>query len=294
MNVLSSAFNYEATLAAAKHWRRNKKKRQRKVKALEKGQYTKAETREHLAQRANHLTAQIKAVTPLGVVPDELAEMINRRPFAADEMNDLLFERVLGATSDFLSVDFIARANQAIRSVGRIVVDPPNARGSLGTGFMITERLLMTNHHVLESKRDAQHAFVEFDFQRGADGRLLTVQRFDFDPNTFFTPGRSLTTLSWLSSRRMPMASPLTTIAFWNSTASGENHTERTVNIVQHPLGEMKQVVLRENSLLDLPKTPDFVAHYEGDTEPGSSGAPVFNDAWGGGCVAPFGCSRNK
>ena len=45
----------------------------------------------------------------------------------------------------------------------------------------------------------------------------------------------------------------------------------------------MKQVVIRENRLLDLPdnlETFDRVAHYEADTEPGSSGAPVFSDLW--------------
>src|SRR6185369_4641513 len=30
----------------------------------------------------------------------------------------------------------------------------------------------------------------------------------------------------------------------------------------------------------DLPDNPDWAAHYEGDTEPGSSGSPVFNDQW--------------
>ena len=53
------------------------------------------------------------------------------------------------------------------------------------------------------------------------------------------------------------------------------------VNIIQHPLGEMKQVIIRENKLVDLPPQPlDTFAHYEGDTEPGSSGSPVFNDQW--------------
>jgi endonuclease G len=42
----------------------------------------------------------------------------------------------------------------------------------------------------------------------------------------------------------------------------------------------MKQVVIRENRLLDLPEKPAYAAHYEADTEPGSSGSPVFNDRW--------------
>jgi endonuclease I len=49
------------------------------------------------------------------------------------------------------------------------------------------------------------------------------------------------------------------------------------LNIVQHPSGERKQLALRENQLVDL--LEDFL-HYESDTAPGSSGAPVFNDEW--------------
>jgi endonuclease I len=50
-----------------------------------------------------------------------------------------------------------------------------------------------------------------------------------------------------------------------------------SLNIIQHPKGETKQIVLRSNQLVDL--MPNF-AHYVTDTEPGSSGSPVYNDQW--------------
>jgi len=49
------------------------------------------------------------------------------------------------------------------------------------------------------------------------------------------------------------------------------------VNLVQHPEGEFKQIVLRENRLVSRLET---VLHYMADTMPGSSGSPVFNDQW--------------
>ena len=49
------------------------------------------------------------------------------------------------------------------------------------------------------------------------------------------------------------------------------------VTIVQHPRGGKKQVALRENRIVDGEQR--FV-HYTADTEPGSSGSPVFNDQW--------------
>ena len=54
------------------------------------------------------------------------------------------------------------------------------------------------------------------------------------------------------------------------------------VNVVQHPGGRVKQIVIRDNRLVDLPDDPKMKPffHYEADTERGSSGSPVFNDQW--------------
>ena len=46
---------------------------------------------------------------------------------------------------------------------------------------------------------------------------------------------------------------------------------------MQHPRGKKKQVALRENRIID---TLQRFLHYSADTEPGSSGSPVFNDQW--------------
>src|SRR5262249_34029684 len=47
--------------------------------------------------------------------------------------------------------------------------------------------------------------------------------------------------------------------------------------IIQHPAGRAKEVTLHNN---EVTRVQDKVIHYRTDTEPGSSGAPVFNDRW--------------
>jgi hypothetical protein len=49
------------------------------------------------------------------------------------------------------------------------------------------------------------------------------------------------------------------------------------LNIVQHPDGRLKEVALRDNQVT---WQNGQLVHYRSDTEPGSSGAPVFNDIW--------------
>jgi hypothetical protein len=49
------------------------------------------------------------------------------------------------------------------------------------------------------------------------------------------------------------------------------------VNIIQHPRGRKKEVCLQENKIDDIYTN---VVRYTTDTDPGSSGSPVFNNSW--------------
>lgn len=55
-----------------------------------------------------------------------------------------------------------------------------------------------------------------------------------------------------------------------------------SVNIIQHPDGEDKKVVTQNSHLLDLEDAAGVsnFCWYDGDTEQGSSGAPVLNNRW--------------
>jgi V8-like Glu-specific endopeptidase len=50
-----------------------------------------------------------------------------------------------------------------------------------------------------------------------------------------------------------------------------------TVNIIQHPNGEQKQLAIQDNKVID---ELGLFLHYQTDTSPGSSGSSVFNDQW--------------
>ena len=49
------------------------------------------------------------------------------------------------------------------------------------------------------------------------------------------------------------------------------------LNVVQHPRGRKKEVVVQQNVLTDVHTN---VIHYFSDTDYGSSGSPVFNNTW--------------
>jgi endonuclease G len=169
---------------------------------------------------------------------------------------------------------------QATRSVGRIETRLTGGRRSYGTGFLVSARLLLTNNHVLPTRTQAASSIVEFDYQLDFRDQPLTIERFELEPQAFYLTNRGLD-FTLVAVKPTSLTGRLLEEYGWCPLIKEEGKIRITepVNIVQHPRGEMKQVVIRENKLLDL-LDPQPRAHYAADTERGSSGSPVFNDRW--------------
>jgi endonuclease G len=273
------AFDSRIADAALENWRRRAAERETLARLPEK-KYTANETPERLAKRANRLLDKVRAATPATShrLSPQLRDLIQRSRVRPDEVTEHLMERIIGETRDFLSVSFLDRGIEAMRSVGRIVVRLGGGRSSYGSGFMVSPHLLLTNHHVLPSEEVAASAAVEFDYQLDRQGKPLQVHRYALEPRRFFlNDGKldfALVAVAGTSDGGRPLADydycPLV-------AEEGKIVVNDCVNIIQHPRGEMKQVVIRENRLVDV---LDLYLHYEGDTDPGSSGSAVFNDQW--------------
>jgi esterase/lipase superfamily enzyme len=287
------AFDLDIAMHAADNFKARKKQRNAKAKAINEGQYTKAESPQRLAKRVNRLVDAMKgrlavaAVTPEArsaqALPDKVRAVITQDEVAPDTVTDAIVERVIGATRDFLAIGFFDKGTMASRAVCRIVTNLGGGRRGLGTGFLVTPSLLMTNNHVLGSDADAGRSVAEFNYQLTESGTPLTVERFDLKPAAFFLTDRDLDFTLVAVAPRAASGTALSTFGFCPLIAAeGKILVQDPVNIVQHPKGELKQIVIRNNTLLDLPEKPplDKYAHYETDTEQGSSGSPVFNDQW--------------
>lgn len=209
-----------------------------------------------------------------GSVPLEAQEAF--RPVGKQE--PLGLERVLG-TTDFLGIAFLERGLQVARTVGRVAIRGRTGSASgYGTGFMVGPRLLMTNNHVLGDAAEAADSVVEFDYYTRSDGAPATVTVFSLQPEVFFLTDPdldfTLVAVAEAGTRGVPLAS-----FGWNQLIPDEGKAiiGQWVNVIQHPNGEPKQLVLRNNEIVD---TPEQFLTYVADTSPGSSGSPVFNDQW--------------
>jgi endonuclease G len=281
------AFDYEAMRQAAEHWRLRDQERERKARAVRGKRYDEAETKDRLTKWVNRTLRHVKGGVRAhpGALPGRLSELVDHESYTEDEIDNDLVERVIGETRDFLAVAFLERAIQAMRSVGRIETRLGNGRKGYGTGFLVSPHLLLTNHHVLKAADHARASVIEFDYQVDRIDQPLAVQRFALDPDAFFLNDEALDFALVAVAPTSARGRPLTDYGWCPLVKEeGKIRIGECINIIQHPRGEMKQVVIRENSLLDLPEKNgdalDRFAHYEADTEPGSSGSPVFNDLW--------------
>jgi V8-like Glu-specific endopeptidase len=187
-------------------------------------------------------------------------------------------ERIIDLSNELQAWSFLPRGVRAGATVARITLRREGRELPHGTGFLVSPRLLMTNHHVLPDGDFARHCFAEFNAQVTVDNTPDTVVRMEFDPDAFFAADQrldfALVAVAPTADGRLPGE-----VFGWNrlSLQLGKLVIGEKVNIIGHPDGRLKEIALRDNAV--LVRLDDFV-HYRTDTRPGNSGSPVFNDQW--------------
>lgn len=189
-------------------------------------------------------------------------------------------EAVTGTSRDFLTIEFFEAGLQAAVSVGRVNV---RFESEFGTGFLVGLDLMMTNNHVLPDVATAESSSLELDFESNHIGAAKTLQQFELDPERFFLTDKALD-FTLVAVRPESMAGAgLSAYGFHPLIPrEGKIRIGDAVNIIQHPQGRMKTVVVHNSNLLHLENGTDLdpFLWYSSDTEPGSSGSPVFNNRW--------------
>jgi V8-like Glu-specific endopeptidase len=175
-------------------------------------------------------------------------------------------EKITGAQSTLLPIAFLDIGVKVSRSVARIVRND----GSSGTGFLIGGGWMLTNNHVLPTFEDAKDAVAELNYQATPAGTDAPISDYELDRRRFHTSVAN----DWTVIGVEPEVEkewgfiPLKPV---------DIQVSAFVNIIQHPGGGPKQIGLYHNTVVFV---GDGRVQYLTDTLPGSSGAPVFNDAW--------------
>jgi V8-like Glu-specific endopeptidase len=198
-------------------------------------------------------------------------------------------KEVIVHQDDMLPFSFLELGIAAARSVAKLRVprfeagQPRTSAGTpvvfLGTGWLLTPTLLMTNHHVVNARKESEPAAPDADLALQARG---TSAQFGFDGDGM--EGQTVAVHA-LEAWSAALDYALLRIADGSRPAlrRAAEPVRKTdgayipVNVIQHPEGTAKKLGIRNNLVTASTETD---LRYFTDTKQGSSGSPVLDDRW--------------
>ena len=166
------------------------------------------------------------------------------------------------ARADWLPVSFLEKGLQAARAVGRV----EHHGRKIGTAFLVTPDLVLTNAHVMREIPALAEGGVRFHVGLQGESQWL-----------YFSVQVTGSPVEELDFALVRLAGSVETPPVQLSDEIA--YEAQLANILQYPhiAGGSMQVALRHNAIVYVEPTR---VYYVTDTEEGSSGSPVFSDEW--------------
>ena len=223
------------------------------------------------------------ADTPERVSTYRAREAAKRIVYARAGVSGVGFaERIIG-TQDLDETPPNDAARRAGLPVGRIVelTEDGTVGEGFATGFLITDDVMLTNHHVFAKATECRGCGIQFGYEK-RDGRLSPGTVFLLDPTVLFYASKDLDFA--IVGVRALAVDGVTAIGQFKSLTliptTGKVLVGQPISIIQYPEGGPKKYGVRDNELLLAPTEEDRYLQYTTDTLPGSSGSPAFNKDW--------------
>lgn len=249
---------------AEKRYIHNEPQRKRRKEGLKNGDWSRIDSADRIRMRA----------ASIGM--SDLVERAVTGGSRARSDKAVVLEAIIN-DSQLSAISVLYKLAAASRAVARLEIKTPF--GGIvhhGSGFLISPRLLMTNHHVLPNAQLAIASLAQFDYYQKTDLSVTAPVIFELDSERFFLSDEHLDYT--IVGIREHGSGGLSTVGFGYIrliAASGKAIVGERVNIIQHPAGRPKEVSFRENLIVD--RVGDFL-QYKTDTQKGASGSPVLDD----------------
>lgn len=191
--------------------------------------------------------------------------------FEIGREHDGNFEKVWGRNT-LQNIAWLTKGIECSKAVCRVITPT-----SLGTGFLVRGKFIITNNHVVRDKYEAAKTVVEFNFEEDVSGNLLQTFKYEVDPKPmgFFTNTElDCSVFKIIENSNSP---PISSWGQLKLDAASKVEKGQHLSIIQHPGGGPKKISVTSNEVVNL---HDYRVQYMTDTLQGSSGSPVFNDKW--------------
>ena len=195
-----------------------------------------------------------------------------------EKQDSIAMERILGK-NDLFPISYLQTGLNISKAICRISIrDNRGVVVGYGTGFLVSPHILLTNNHVIRSQQVAFYSLAEFNYQDDEHFMPCPTYNYRLDPETFFITNEYLDFTMVALKKNPAIKKNIEDFGYLPMIQKPGNILQgEYVSIIQHPKGGPKSVTLRENKVSRV--RGNFI-HYLTDTEPGSSGSPVFNDQW--------------
>jgi V8-like Glu-specific endopeptidase len=222
-----------------------------------------------LGSRLDELTAVVPVLQPKQDTPASLRdpEGPGWKGFGAER-------QIVEGVDTLLGISFLDLGLHRSRSICRLTATF-DREAAHGTGALIGDDLLLTNHHVLYdvdhggTPANAVEAWFDYELDIAGATKPLTV--VPCDASTIVGNAEH----DWAVIRTAAAPPPTATVL--NLTVGDVPQVDDYVFIIQHPEGGPKMIGLSHNIVRYV---DDNVLQYWTDTKAGSSGSPVFDSSW--------------
>jgi endonuclease G len=172
-------------------------------------------------------------------------------------------------------------AEECGKPVARIIDNTEDQRRGFGSGFLISDKLFMTNYHVFPDVDYAMDCEANFGHEYDKSNNLLKGVSFSLDPRSFFINDRKLDfAIVGISGRSTDNRQSITDQGLIKLIETpGKIIQGSDINIIQYPRGNHKQYACKQNQVLKIFEKEGLI-QYKTDTAKASSGSPCFNKSW--------------
>ena len=187
--------------------------------------------------------------------------------------NELNPESIINKGVQFFNIDFLRRLTSKCDPICKVIGD------EIGTGWLLPNNYLITNHHVIPTRAALENATFEFNFEvdplysKSRPTKYRSIYNSVFVTSPVAELDFSIVQLedTDISGNEIPLAK----WKFLNLYKGSDFNSGDKVYIIQHPGGDVKQVILTGNYVT---KITDNRIKYSANTKGGSSGSPVLNE----------------